>query len=451
MNTIVFALLILGGVPRPAWIDEKILARREGSSIALYASGSTRVRDCTTLDDDFLEARLRALDAIGKFKKKSVEDLRRRRMSEKGLLGLDMFDGDRDEEDYFGDNVTAWFDVSTKTIFLLVRTTASEDLVVPFGKNVDPHDGQWVATARLLAEEHCDGRNAPRFVPAWTTRTISVDVPLHAIDGLDERTVWAAGDRGAIFERQGKAWKKVDAPAIPGALRALWIASRDEGWAVGDQGAIVHRLRGRWRTEPSPTKSTLRAVIGRSNRDVFAAGDDGAVIHFDGTRWAIEEVPAVSRLNGAATDAAGRVLIAGANGVVLEHDGHRWMVSHWTGLDGMFVDVAIPSADRRIVVASTFDRSALRRTSDILVGGDARNLRRNAVVPARVAACALVSRGDELLLAGVNGDLYATSVREPSSVERVAQTGAWLEDLIAFDKIGFAAADDAIVELTRIK
>src|SRR5262245_41929173 len=119
---------MFGGVPRPAWVDQPVFARREGSSIVLYGSGRWTVGDCRTLELAQSAARSRGLAAISAFVDPIIIRDTRRRVSEDGIKTQHVTWAHSQSLFRFVLYASAWFDVETRDLYVLMRVPAPEEM-----------------------------------------------------------------------------------------------------------------------------------------------------------------------------------------------------------------------------------------------------------------------------------------------------------------------------------
>jgi len=123
---------------------------------------------------------------------------------------------------------------------------------------------------------------------------------LDGITAVSARDLWAVGiaaDEPLVVHFDGKAWRRVAIPAVPGPQRVLngvSAVSADDIWAVGSTGnkTLTEHWNGTtWRQVPSPSPGphpALEAVAAISAGDVWATGTTGRgtlILHWNGTAW----------------------------------------------------------------------------------------------------------------------------------------------------------------------
>jgi hypothetical protein len=123
--------------------------------------------------------------------------------------------------------------------------------------------------------------------------------------------------------RDGWCWEN---PLPQGnTLNAVW-ATGSERWAVGAVGTVLHYNGSFWKLAPSPTRSALRAVVGRSASDIWAAGDDGVILHYDGGTWGVAHVDPNQSFRAVAIAPTGEVFVGGEQGRMLENVNGGWQL-----------------------------------------------------------------------------------------------------------------------------
>jgi hypothetical protein len=147
-------------------------------------------------------------------------------------------------------------------------------------------------------------------------RPATVDT-LSAITAISTNNVWAVGSYDAtdvragtgpiILHWDGRSWRRVPSPNIPGSARynlagieltGVSAVSADDVWAVS-RIATAHWDGTRWRIVASPrgrlnTIAALSAVAAIAPRDAWAVGNvlyETVAAHWNGVRWGIAPTP----------------------------------------------------------------------------------------------------------------------------------------------------------------
>lgn len=143
-------------------------------------------------------------------------------------------------------------------------------------------DALWVVGARgTIMQRDGDG---------WSGVDAGTDVDLEGV-WVSGETVVAVG-HGALVERAGGSWKKVD---VGGAkLEAVW-GSGDAAFAVGRKGALWQKKGGTWSKGKSGVENHLNALWGTGPSDVYAVGEE-VVLHYDGSAWSKKPAPKTEQL-----------------------------------------------------------------------------------------------------------------------------------------------------------
>lgn len=138
------------------------------------------------------------------------------------------------------------------------------------------HDKKLVVVDASGNARHFDGAD-------WSVLEVSGNA-LTCIWGIDEHTVFTAGDAGIVYRWDGRVWAPISA-------------------ALG---------------------TTIFCVRGTSDRNLYACGERGAFFHYDGTDWTRIELPTNQRLLGLLVLAPNDTLVCGNGGVLFRGDGTDW-------------------------------------------------------------------------------------------------------------------------------
>jgi hypothetical protein len=147
-------------------------------------------------------------------------------------------------------------------------------------------------------------------------RPAAVDT-LSAITAISTNNVWAVGSYDATGARagtgpvivhwDGRSWRRVPSPNIPGSARynlagidltGVSAVAADDVWAVS-RIATAHWDGTRWRIVASPRGrlnpiAALSAVAAIAPRDAWAVGNvlyETVAAHWNGIRWGIAPTP----------------------------------------------------------------------------------------------------------------------------------------------------------------
>jgi hypothetical protein len=147
-------------------------------------------------------------------------------------------------------------------------------------------------------------------------RPAAVDT-LSAITAISTNNVWAVGSYDATGARagtgpvivhwDGRSWRRVPSPNIPGSARynlagidltGVSAVAADDVWAVS-RIATAHWDGTRWRIVASPRGrlnpiAALSAVAAIAPRDAWAVGNvlyETVAAHWNGVRWGIAPIP----------------------------------------------------------------------------------------------------------------------------------------------------------------
>ncbi|MBI5545975.1 MAG: hypothetical protein HY901_18955 [Deltaproteobacteria bacterium] len=118
---------------------------------------------------------------------------------------------------------------------------------------------------------------------------------LLAMKGLDDGTVWCAGEDGTFVRRSSGRWvSDTFAPAqteFTGIFAAdathLYLVTRTGGIWLNDRGGQPDSAtESRWRQIGGrPSSMSLHAISGKSGDDVWTVGEKGAIFHRSQSRW----------------------------------------------------------------------------------------------------------------------------------------------------------------------
>jgi hypothetical protein len=166
---------------------------------------------------------------------------------------------------------------------------------------------------------------------------------LHGVAAVSAADAWAVGHQFNLniltLHWNGRAWKQVPSPSLPGNLLSVAATSTRNVWAVGyttSAGLIVHWNGIAWRRVPSPSRIGLVGVAATSDRNAWAVGQDSAgiaIVHWNGRAW--KQVPSPNppgaQLAGVAATSA---FNAWAVGIWQPATGNRLLrtlILHWNG------------------------------------------------------------------------------------------------------------------------
>ena len=189
---------------------------------------------------------------------------------------------------------------------------------------ISPHDA-WAVGVKVLHWNGLRWREVPYpttgYVPAAALHgqdPRGVVVGLAAVRAFSAHDIWAvgsydavgccrAGTGPAIVHWDGRSWRRVPSPNIPGSARynlagveltGVSAVSAADVWAVS-RIATEHWDGTRWRIVASPhrnpkTIAALSAVAAIAPRDVWAVGgvlNETVAAHWNGVRWGIAPTP----------------------------------------------------------------------------------------------------------------------------------------------------------------
>jgi len=119
-----------------------------------------------------------------------------------------------------------------------------------------------------------------RIAAAGTT-TAGDEVRLRAIEVIDSRRAFVAGDSGSLFftDNGGETWKKTAMPTKE-HLRDVYFTGSKNGWVAGWGGLIAHSSDGgqTWTTQQTGISVSLESVYFADEKHGWAAGWNGTLL-----------------------------------------------------------------------------------------------------------------------------------------------------------------------------
>lgn len=228
--------------------------------------------------------------------------------------------------------------------------------------------GQWVAIQG--GETDASGR---RYQSCRSNQ------PLFAVCSDPSGGVWAVGDHGRILCYRGGHWQEMDS-GVTGHLRGIVGLADGSLMACGRNGLIIRWDGDAWCPMRTGTGADLNRLWARSPDDIYALGGShdpatngslGCLLHFDGDHWS--QVPArgrIERLRGVAGDAQDLVLVGDYGGVYRLADGMIERIGQSGGPD--LLDIALfPNHALAVGDLGTVLRSGMPTTTEPEVETDA--------------------------------------------------------------------------------
>jgi photosystem II stability/assembly factor-like uncharacterized protein len=118
-------------------------------------------------------------------------------------------------------------------------------------------------------------------IPAAGSAAAGNAVRLRAIEVLDTRRAFVAGDSGSLFftDNGGETWKGIATPTKE-HLRDIHFAGSKHGWIAGWGGLIAHSSDGgqTWTTQPTGISVSLESVYFVDEKQGWAAGWNGTIL-----------------------------------------------------------------------------------------------------------------------------------------------------------------------------
>ncbi len=177
-----------------------------------------------------------------------------------------------------------------------------------------------------------------RFDPT-TGRTERMQTPgratLFGVWGMAADDVWAvggdpAGQTGALWHFDGRAWRDVALPDNLGAsaiLYKVWGRARDDVWVVGSNGTTIHWDGRAWSRVAIPTsaRGPLFTVHGAGAQRYAVGGNaSGILLEGDGAGWRQVDLFDSPRLAGVFAPSGGAPLAVGNEGSVYMRRAGSW-------------------------------------------------------------------------------------------------------------------------------
>jgi len=160
-----------------------------------------------------------------------------------------------------------------------------------------------------------DGGPAPDATTTWSIQPTACN--LNAVWGSAADNVWAVGQGGCLFHREGTVWKQSLNPTGTQDLHGIWGTAWNDLFAVGSGGTILHMNGTMWKpmTVPNTVANvTFQAVSGVKGGDVWAVGTGGTILRYHAGSWGPASSPGTQTLFGVA--AGGDPLIVGESGFI---------------------------------------------------------------------------------------------------------------------------------------
>jgi hypothetical protein len=164
---------------------------------------------------------------------------------------------------------------------------------------------------------------------------------LNGVAATSARDVWAVGyggNRALILHFNGKTWRRVASPALPGTsiLVDVTAVSPRNAWAVGITGAntLIEHWNGRgWTRVPSPSPQGQAALIGiaaASSGDIWAVGNARGtiILHWNGAVW--RRVHSPSPRPAATLERV--TVISARDAWAVGSSGRGTLIVHWNGI-----------------------------------------------------------------------------------------------------------------------
>jgi len=168
-----------------------------------------------------------------------------------------------------------------------------------------------------------ESRAAFRLAGDTWERTTSADLRVDTLSAAPDGIAWALVDRVDLIRWDGTSWTQPIANDQLGELQAFWGVGDDDVWAAGEDGLVLHFDGRAWRRVPAPATASIRALWGSGPNDVWGVGS--GLYHWDGRAWSRVPVHAWGGLDSVWGTGPNDVWAQGSD-VVLHFDGCWWTV-----------------------------------------------------------------------------------------------------------------------------
>ena len=153
-------------------------------------------------------------------------------------------------------------------------------------------------------------------------------IPITDAQVLNDRIVWAVGNRGLILRFDGSKWTRYQSPTEED-LSAIAMTSDSEGWAAGSGGTLLRFSGGSWTSvSPSPLGSdwTTTEILMVSADDGWLFGDGGQMMRLKAGKWvdASSERDGDDTISFAARVPGSKYIWAFGYDRIWRHDGAKW-------------------------------------------------------------------------------------------------------------------------------
>lgn len=141
----------------------------------------------------------------------------------------------------------------------------------------------------------------------WETMDSPTNLPLYAIEMIDENTGWAVGgsnDQGVVLNFTGTTWNVVNnfvfgpegetVDSLNYTIYSITVGNQNSAWACGSKGFVMYWTGSNWECNDNIALGNLRGIsmIHDSINQAWTVGDNGVIMAFNGTNW-VPELPVV--------------------------------------------------------------------------------------------------------------------------------------------------------------
>ncbi len=184
----------------------------------------------------------------------------------------------------------------------------------------------FVAGATLAVGVGNAGRVLEWDGQSWTLVPTPAARSLYAVHGAGGE-IWAAGDRGEVFVRDGAGWRI--GPGVPSASRlsTLWMSGPQNVYASGSLAGALLRWDGAAWSVPYTVGGRPVAVddiFGSRTADVLATGGTARFASYDGTGWVDSNRQNTLRAVVETATGARTLWAGGLGGILMRRDLGMW-------------------------------------------------------------------------------------------------------------------------------
>jgi hypothetical protein len=143
---------------------------------------------------------------------------------------------------------------------------------------------------------------------AWESMNSPTNMPLYAIEMIDENSGWAAGgsnNQGVVLNLTGTTWNTVNnfvfgaggetVDSINSTIYSITIGNANSAWACGSNGFVMYWTGMNWECNDNIAGGNLRGIsmVHDTVNQAWVVGDGGEIMAFNGTNW-VPELPIIA-------------------------------------------------------------------------------------------------------------------------------------------------------------